>query len=111
MAKGCNLRKNESYSGISKLAANVVRTLATFQVYFRPVGQAIRHPSSLYSSSGGNPGYLTPSRILYQVRNISREQLVTLGVVSAEVFGFYKVGEIIGRRKLVGYRGDTAEHH
>ena len=33
-----------------------------------------------------------------------------VGVVTAEVLGFFTVGEMIGRFKLVGYRGDR-EHH
>lgn len=32
-----------------------------------------------------------------------------MGVIGAELLGFFTVGEILGRFKLVGYRGDT--HH
>jgi F-type H+-transporting ATPase subunit g len=38
-------------------------------------------------------------------------KLVAGGVVLAEVLGFFTVGEMIGRMKLVGYRGDTGSHH
>ena len=36
--------------------------------------------------------------------------MVSVGVIGAEVLGFFTVGEMIGRFKLVGYRGDM-EHH
>jgi F-type H+-transporting ATPase subunit g len=38
-------------------------------------------------------------------------KLVTGAVVAGEVLGFFTVGEMIGRMKLVGYRGDTGSHH
>jgi F-type H+-transporting ATPase subunit g len=33
------------------------------------------------------------------------------GVIVAELLGFFTVGEMIGKMKLVGYRGDTGAHH
>lgn len=53
---------------------------------------------------------MSPDTILSRIRNVNRQQLVAAGVVGAEVLGFFTVGEMIGRMKLVGYRGDT-EHH
>jgi len=38
-------------------------------------------------------------------------QLVGLGVIGAELLGFFTVGEMIGRMKLIGYRGETGAHH
>ncbi len=47
-----------------------------------------------------------------QIRNLSRAQLAAGGVLLAECLGFFTVGEMIGRFKLVGYRGEThAAHH
>ena len=40
---------------------------------------------------------------------MDRETLTTAAVVSAEVLGFFCVGEMIGRFKIVGYRGGA--HH
>ena len=39
--------------------------------------------------------------------------MTSAGIIFAEVLGFFTIGEIIGKRKLVGYRGDVehAEHH
>ena len=36
--------------------------------------------------------------------------MVAAGVVGAEVLGFFTVGEMIGRMKLVGYRGGVTPH-
>ena len=36
--------------------------------------------------------------------------MISGGVIVAEVLGFFTVGEMLGRLKLVGYRGDR-EHH
>lgn len=36
--------------------------------------------------------------------------MATVGVVGAEVLGFFTVGEMIGRMKLVGYKGDKEYH-
>lgn len=53
---------------------------------------------------------MSPEGILSWIRNANREQLVSAGVIGAEVLGFFTVGEMIGKMKLVGYRGDV-EHH
>ena len=51
------------------------------------------------------------TRFLGRMRNVNRQQMAAGAVISAEVLGFFTVGEIIGRFKLVGYRGETASHH
>ena len=38
------------------------------------------------------------------------KQLASVGVIGAEILGFFTVGEMIGRLKVVGYRSDR-EHH
>ena len=43
---------------------------------------------------------------------MDRKQWAIAGVTAAEVIGFFSVGEIIGRMKIVGYRGETGhEEH
>ena len=37
--------------------------------------------------------------------------LAAAGIVTAETIGFFCVGEMIGRFKVVGYRGGQSEHH
>ncbi len=53
---------------------------------------------------------MSPESILSRIRNVDRQQLVSAGVIGAEVLGFFTVGEMIGRMKLGGYRGDTEYH-
>lgn len=54
---------------------------------------------------------LSAQRAFETLRSASTKEIVTLGVLSAEILGFFTVGEIVGRRKLVGYRGETGAHH
>jgi F-type H+-transporting ATPase subunit g len=60
-----------------------------------------------------NPGPLLSqtTNSLQSLRNMDNAKLVTGAVVAGEVLGFFTVGEMIGRMKLVGYRGDTGSHH
>ena len=51
-----------------------------------------------------------PETYLSRFRNLSRGDLAFAGVVGAEVLGFFTIGEMLGRMKLVGYRGGV-EHH
>ncbi|KAL7270869.1 ATP synthase subunit G atp20 [Rhizina undulata] len=76
--------------------------LATFQSTFTPLLTALKSPVESLS-------YL--STFVRSLRTVTKAQLATAGVLGAEVLGFFTIGEIIGRRKLIGYRGDTAAHH
>jgi len=42
--------------------------------------------------------------MLSSVRNMTGTQAAAVGVVIAEVIGFFTVGEMIGKMKIVGYR-------
>ena len=53
----------------------------------------------------------TPQQFLARVRNMDIKELAFVGVTAAEVIGFFTVGEILGRRKLVGYQGTAAHSH
>lgn len=97
-------------SAISK--ADIIenfRSLQAVQSYVQPLVNAIRHPGSILAQSSAS-GAATPEGILSRIRNFDRRQLASAGVIGAEVLGFFTVGEMIGRFKVVGYRGDT-EHH
>lgn len=77
-------------------------SVATFQAFYQNAWSALRS-GTLFQS---------PQTIVNNIRNISTAQLATGGVVAAELVGFFTVGEIIGRFKLIGYRGETgAAHH
>ncbi|KAK4242652.1 putative sorbitol dehydrogenase [Achaetomium macrosporum] len=80
-------------------------SMSTFQAYFQNLWKQLKNPSAFISSimQSVNP---------QQIRNLSRTQVAAGGVLLAECLGFFTVGEMIGRFKLVGYHGEThAAHH
>lgn len=97
-----NASKTSAISNTSNL-----RTIEAFQSYFMSLVNIVRHPTAFFSSAENTVNSMTLNGILRRVRNLSRQQLVSAGIVAAEVLGFFTVGEIIGRFKLVGYRGDV----
>ncbi|TQV98664.1 hypothetical protein V2A60_007620 [Cordyceps javanica] len=73
-------------------------SLATFQTTYQNLWTRLQNRS------------ISPQTIIQQVRSLGTPQLVAGGVVLAECLGFFTVGEIIGRFKLVGYHGEVAHH-
>jgi len=75
--------------------------------------KAAQNPSALLSAASNTTAKATqnPQGFLQQFRNLDRAQVASGAVLGAELLGFFTVGEIIGRMKLVGYRGDTGAHH
>ena len=65
---------------------------------------------NLFTHSTTNTNTFTPEGILSRVRNMNGQQLASAGVIGAEVLGFFTVGQMLGRLKLVGYRGDVHHH-
>ena len=53
----------------------------------------------------------TPEAMLNSVRNVNRQQMITLGVIGAETLGFFTVGTMLGRLKVVGYHGEVHHEH
>jgi F-type H+-transporting ATPase subunit g len=53
----------------------------------------------------------SPEGILSSVRNVNSQQLAAVGVVAAEVLGFFTIGTMIGRLKIVGYHGEVHHEH
>jgi F-type H+-transporting ATPase subunit g len=78
----------------------------------QPAMNALRNPTSLFNRVASEASNTSPQNMLAQVRGMSSAQWATIGVVAAEVVGFFSVGEIIGRFKLVGYRAKehSGEH-
>lgn len=72
--------------------------LATFQSVLRPLLNPA-HVANLARSA------------IVSVRSVSSKEVAAYGVLGAEILGFFTVGEIIGRRKLVGYRGNAPAQH
>ncbi|KAI9475820.1 MAG: mitochondrial ATP synthase g subunit-domain-containing protein [Benjaminiella poitrasii] len=45
------------------------------------------------------------------LKNLSFADVAKGGVVLAEIYTFFLIGEIVGRRSLVGYNVKSEEHH
>ena len=86
------------------------RSLQAFQSYAQPLYNALRHPAKVFTQASTSSA-ATPESILSRIRNMDGKQLASAGIIGAEVLGFFTVGEMLGRRKLVGYRGDKEHHH
>ncbi|OCK87896.1 uncharacterized protein K441DRAFT_670035 [Cenococcum geophilum 1.58] len=86
-------------------------SLATFQAHFQPVLNALRHPATLFTQATTTSSTLQPTQILNRVRNLNNAQLASAAVVTAEVVGFFSVGEMLGRFKIIGYRSSEPAHH
>lgn len=82
-------------------------SIAQFQSYLQPLTNAVRHPRSLVSTVTS----VSPEGILNSIRNVNRQQLATIGIAGAEVLGFFTVGTMIGRLKVVGYHGEPHHEH
>ncbi|KAH8152624.1 uncharacterized protein LAJ45_03465 [Morchella importuna] len=90
--------------------------LETFRTTFSPVINTLKGlrtaPSATISNMSSQTASLnmSPRYLLERLQSISRAQVLAGGVLAAEVIGFFTIGEIIGRRKLIGYRG-AEQHH
>ncbi|KAF1988590.1 hypothetical protein K402DRAFT_295607, partial [Aulographum hederae CBS 113979] len=85
--------------------------LQTFQSYMQPVINAAKNPTSIFNRTASAASNTTPNNVLSSLRNTSNQQLAGAAVVAAEIVGFFTVGEMIGKLKVVGYRsGGSAEH-
>ncbi|KAL8691911.1 MAG: hypothetical protein Q9218_002957 [Villophora microphyllina] len=76
-------------------------SLAAFQSFSQPLVRAVRHPRSMFVQTTESSS-ATPGNILTRIRNMTPQELATAGVVAAEVLGFFTVGEMIGRFRVVG---------
>jgi len=97
------------------LTHNTARDFAAFQKYSHSAINAIRNPSKAFNQNANNTSTTSPETLLGRIRKMSNQQMAAIGVIGAEVVGFFTVGEMIGRLKLVGYRGnethlETATH-
>ena len=42
---------------------------------------------------------------------MNSQDAVSVGVVAAELIGFFTIGEMLGKLKVVGYSGAVEHHH
>lgn len=95
--------------------------MQTVQSYMGPLRNAIQNPASIASrttqsaqataENAAQNAMNNPQGFLTRLRNMDHATLTTVAVVTAETIGFFSIGEIIGRFKIVGYRGGHGEHH
>ncbi|KAI9744621.1 MAG: hypothetical protein M1818_002150 [Claussenomyces sp. TS43310] len=85
--------------------------VSTFQSYYQNILKSLQNPGSLFQRASKSAPSASPESLISSVRNISTAQLASGAVVAAEVLGFFTIGEMIGRMKLVGYRGEVAHEH
>jgi F-type H+-transporting ATPase subunit g len=63
------------------------------------------------STASSTANSVNPESVLSSIRNVNGRQMAAVGIVFAEVLGFFTVGEMVGRMKLVGYHGETHHEH
>lgn len=79
--------------------------------------KALRNPASLGSQTAkaaersAETAINNPQSFLERLRNLDGATLTSVGIITAETIGFFSVGEMIGRFKIIGYRGGSHEHH
>lgn len=94
--------------------------MQTIQPYLTSAQNALRNPSTLLSStqqaassaaSTASAAASNPQGFISRLRNLDAATLTTVGIVGAEAIGFFTIGEMVGRLKIVGYHGDPHGGH
>jgi len=81
--------------------------MAHMQKTYDPIITALRNPYNAGHHAQGLvnalPGYLN------RARNMDSRQMWGVAIIVAEVLGFFTVGEILGKMKIVGYSGPGSQ--
>lgn len=91
--------------------------MQTVQEVINPLTKAVRNPAGFGSQTAkvaeksADQVISNPQSFLTRLRNLDHATLTTVGVTTAEVIGFFSIGEMIGRFKIVGYRTTGAHTH
>ncbi|KAK6350317.1 hypothetical protein TWF696_006548 [Orbilia brochopaga] len=90
-------------------------SLEAFQTFYRPYVGPLLNPANWWGQIKSIRPSISklpdPETAWNRAQKISREELTNYAIVAAECVGFFTVGTMIGRRKIVGYRGGVREHH
>ncbi|KAK3627539.1 ATP synthase subunit G atp20 [Elasticomyces elasticus] len=96
-------------------------TMQSIQSYLTPVQNALRNPSALMNQTQSQANQAAgqaakvaenPDALMSRLRNFDSGAMASVGVIAAEVLGFFTVGEMLGRFKIIGYRsGEIPAHH
>ena len=93
--------------------------MASFQSYYQNVVRSLRNPLAAPAAAGKQvanqaenaASHMNITQMMDAVRNADSQKWASAGVVAAEVIGFFTVGEMLGRFKVIGYRGGDAHGH
>ncbi|KAF9933879.1 hypothetical protein FBU30_004047 [Linnemannia zychae] len=80
------------------------------QVYIRE-GMAPPSGTQIEAAKNATLNFVKSARSANTWKNISKDQYLKAGLVAAEAYAFFLVGEIIGRRNFVGYDVKSADSH
>ncbi|EPS43697.1 hypothetical protein H072_2297 [Dactylellina haptotyla CBS 200.50] len=90
-------------------------SLEAFQNFYRPYVGPLLNPSGWWGHIKSIRPRISalpdPETALHRAQAIPKRDLAQYAILAAECLGFYTVGTMIGRRKIVGYRGGVKEHH
>lgn len=104
--------RKSSRSYYSVLRLTNFRSMATVQSYMQQLRHTMRNPQSLIRATS-QLGLLDFSTMMNRIRSVDRKQMIDVSVIGAELLGFFTVGQMIGRMKIVGYHSDKSAggHH
>ncbi|KAG0228200.1 hypothetical protein BGW41_003519 [Actinomortierella wolfii] len=105
-------------SGFSKISGPIIYNAKVAgqiakQVYIKE-GMAPPSGAQIEAAKASVLNFAKSARSANTWKNISKEQYLKAGLVAAEAYAFFLVGEIVGRRNFVGYDvkpADAHEHH
>ncbi|KAF9162145.1 hypothetical protein DFQ27_004051 [Actinomortierella ambigua] len=108
----------QATSGFSKISGPIIYNAKVAgqvakQVYIKE-GMAPPSGAQIEAAKESALKFAKDARSANTWKNISKEQYLKAGLVAAEAYAFFLVGEIVGRRNLVGYDvkpADAHEHH
>ncbi|SCU89363.1 LAFA_0E17502g1_1 [Lachancea sp. 'fantastica'] len=105
--------KAQAYATKSIYYSKVVGELSK-QVYLKEklqppsVGEFQSVYTSLYKQAVSMA--LKPKQSLSLFKNVQKDDLIKYGAYGVQLAGLYSLGEVIGRRKVVGYTNYAAHH-
>lgn len=88
---------------------NLRRSSKVWEQYYHQTLELLKNQQLLQQQVKKFMG--NPADLQNRIRSLSAAQVAGGAVVGAEILGFFTIGEIIGRMKLVGYRGPAPAEH
>lgn len=117
LAVACSLRKRPQHTTNAATIDAFNSSLQTVQTYTQSAIKVLQNPASLgarvakTAESGAETAINNPESLLTRLRNLDTAAMTSVAIIGAETIGFFSVGEMIGRFKIIGYRGGHSAHH